>query len=252
MNRLLHGLLNSPRYIMLLAVVVALGAGGDPMVRPSSYAPLEDVLSQIELYVKQVESDLEQEADYGGDEQDRVVKSANTLIALAQLLANHDEESPRKQSAAAVVSAAKRVARNAEDFQQAKEAARQLRQSLESQEGGNVAWEPIADLQELMKQVPIVNNRLRLGVTGSRFARLTNQTAGHATTLAAMAQASLFDTDYCLDEEGEMLWRQICADMRDAAAATAVAVRRQDQAAAREGLARLVETCDRCHHAFRD
>lgn len=240
------------RWFVLCGVLFAIGAAGDDMSKPSAYAPLADVLGQLEMYVKQIESDLEVEADYGPDEQDRVVKSANTLIALAQVLGNHDEDSPRKKGAGALIAAARSVSRQAKEHAMAKSAAEELRQALSAETGDDVSWEPVADLQELMKQVPIVNNRLRNGVNGSRFARLVDQNAGHAATLAAMAHVSMFDTDYCIDEEGEALWRAICAEMRDAAASTATAVRQKDQEAAKAGLVRLVETCDRCHHAFRD
>lgn len=243
---------NKLRWIIILGVTAALGSGTETMPRPSAYAPLEDVLGQVEMYLKQIESDLEEETEYAEDEQDRVAKSANTLIALAQVLGNHDEASARKKSARELVTAAREVARNTKDFATAKSASVRLRAALSAESGEEVSWEPVADLQELMKQVPIVNNRLRSGVNGSRFSRLIDQNAGHAATLAAIAQASLFDTDYCIDEKGEALWKEICAEMRDAAAATGIAVRRKDQAAAKEGLARLVETCDRCHHAFRD
>lgn len=240
------------RWFTLICLLFAIGAVGDELSKPSKYAPLADVLGQLEMYVKQIESDLELESDYGPDEQDRVLKSANTVIALAQVLGNHDEDSPRKKGAAGMITAARDVSRQAGDYAMAKSAAGKLREALSVETGEEVSWEPVADLQELMKQIPIVNNRLRNGVNGSRFARLIDQNAGHAATLAAMAHVSMFDTDYCIDEEGEALWRTICAEMRDAAAATATAVRQKDQEAAQVGLARLVETCDRCHHAFRD
>jgi len=243
---------NKLGWLILLVVLVSLGAGTETMPRPSAYAPLDDVLGQIELYVNHIETDLEDEAEYTEYHQDRIAKSANTLLALAQVLANHDDESPRKAMAGKLVTAAREVTRNTREFAATRDASVQLRAALQSESDEKVSWDPVADLPELMKQVPVVNNRLRSGVNGSRFSRLLDQNAGHAATLAAIAQASLFDTNYCIDEEGEALWKEICAEMRDAAAATGAAVRRKDQEAAQAGLARLVETCDRCHHAFRD
>ena len=117
---------------------------------------------------------------------------------------------------------------------------------------GEVELDRTADLQALMKQVPIVNNHLRRGVTGKRFDRMVDHNAGHAATLAAIAQASMYCTDYCEDDEGKTKWAKICADLRDAAAEMQVAVRRKDVAMATEGLARIVKTCDLCHEAFRD
>ena len=60
------------------------------------------------------------------------------------------------------------------------------------------------------------------------------------------------DLVYCEDEEAEQKWQEICAEMRDAAAAVGAAVRKNDQETAKQGLAKLAATCDACHHEFRD
>ena len=59
-------------------------------------------------------------------------------------------------------------------------------------------------------------------------------------------------TDYCGDEEDEKEWKQICAEMRDACADIYKALMAKDQEKAKAGNARVVKTCDACHHRFRD
>ena len=76
--------------------------------------------------------------------------------------------------------------------------------------------------------------------------------AGEATTLAAIAQVSMSMKDYCEDEAAHVKWAQICADMRNAATEVRLAVRSKDLPKATAGLAKIVETCDDCHHVFRD
>lgn len=220
--------------------------------KPSQYAPIEDVLAQIDAYLQQLGTDLAAEADYGDDQKSRVAKDANTLVVLAQLLANHDGQHNRKNSAAPLFAAAQKLADGASKYAAAKEAFEQVTAASKSTAGGEVKWEATADLSLLMKQVPIVNNRLRSGVTGRRFERTIDQNAGLAATLSTIAQASMYDTDYCSDKESEAQWAKICAEMRDAAATVNAAVRKKDQTAATEALARLVKTCDDCHHTFRD
>jgi hypothetical protein len=220
--------------------------------KPSQYAPIQDVIAQIDAYLQQLGNDLAAEADYGDDQKSRVAKDANTLVVLAQLLANHDDKHDRKNMAASLFSAAQKLADGAGSYAQAKGAFEQVTSASKSGAGGEVKWDATADLSQLMKQVPIVNNRLRSGVTGRRFERTIEQNAGLAATLSAIAQASMYDTDYCSDKEREAQWAKICAEMRDAAATVNAAVRKKDQTAATEALARLVKTCDDCHHAFRD
>jgi hypothetical protein len=238
---------------MVVLFAMPLFAGDTaPAPKPSSYAPAADLASQIESFIKQIDADLASEAEYGADQKSRVAKDANTLIALAQVLANHDEDHPLRKAAPAVVKTARDLADAADEFADAKKALAAVKESLRSMAGGQANWEPAAELGQLMKQVPIVNNRLRAGVTGKRFDRLIEQNAGLATTLAAMAQVSTYDKAYCSSKEEESTWEKVCGDMRSAAADVQVAVRKKDVAAARDGLEKLVKTCDACHADFRD
>ena len=137
----------------------------------------------------------------------------------------------------------------------AKEAYEKLTAALKAKpKGEELSWdEPVADLALLMQQVPIVNDALRRGVNDKRrFKRNAEKTAARAVTLAAIAHASMMDTTYCGDEEDEKAWQEICANMRDACADVYKALMKKDQAKAKEGNARVVETCDACHHKFRD
>jgi hypothetical protein len=220
--------------------------------KPSQYAPIKDVVAQIDVYLEQIAADLAAEADYGDEQKGRVAKDANTLVVLAQVFGNHDENHDRKKSAAGLFAAARKLADSTEKYSDAKAAFDKVSAAAKASDGGELKWEPAASVQLLMKQVPIVNNKLRSGVTGRRFDRTIEQNAGMATTLASIAQASMLDKDYCSSKEEEGKWEKICADMRDAASAVNVAIRKKDQPGATAALERLVKTCDSCHHDFRD
>jgi hypothetical protein len=221
---------------------------------PSQYAPLVDLHSQVDYFLQRIEDDLSDEDSYGDDHRGRVEKDASTLAALGLILAKHDKDHPLKRSGARFIEASAKLADAAGDFSQAQSALKEVKavKSDPAGDGGPVEWEPVANLAVLMQQVPIVSTNLQRGLSGQRFNRSIDRNAGFATTLAAVAQASLLDTDYCEDEEAEKKWQAICAEMRDAAAAINVAVRNKDQSAAQSAATRLNKTCDACHHEFRD
>jgi hypothetical protein len=219
---------------------------------PSKFAPVKYLNDQIEYFLKRLDQDLADPAKYGEDQQGRVEKDASTLAVISLVLGKHDENHPRKRSAPAMIKAAAELADAAGDYDSAVAALKQFRTALQSTSDEQLQWEPVANLVLLMQQVPIVNNSLRRGVTGRRFARQSEDLAGLATTLAVIAQASIPDADYCADDEAHEEWKTICADMRDAAAEVLQAIREKDQNAAKAGLERIVKTCDACHDEFRD
>lgn len=238
--------------VALVIPILLTAADGKTDPKPSSYAPAQDLAAQIDVFVKQIENDLAAEADYADEQKDRIVKDANTVVVIAQVLANHDEEHALRKAAPEIVTAASKLAESTGKYSDAKSAFDALKMSLQSAKGGEVGWKPVAEVASLMKQVPIVNNKLRAGVTGRRFDRTIDQSAGQAATLAAIAEASLHDTTYCASKEDEVEWAKVCAAMRDAASEVRVAVRKKDQATAQAGLAKLVKTCDQCHEKFRE
>ena len=239
--------------ITMVVVTSVLVADSPAPPEPSSYAPIQDVNNQVDYFLKRIGRDLKDAEDFGEDQAGRIQKDASTLAVLALVLANHDKDSERKPAAGLLLEAAKELAGSASDFDQAQAAWTRLQRALESTGPGRaVTWEPVADLATLMQQVPIVNNSLRRGVNGRRFKRSVDKTAGLAATLAALAQASSLDTGYCSDQEEEVLWREICAQLRDSAAEVNAAVRAGDQEAAKAALAKSVQSCDACHHRFRD
>ncbi len=222
-------------------------------INVSAYAPVKETESQLVYYLERIEKDLTDEATYEEDQQNRVALDASTVAVLAILLGMHDEETKYQKQASKVIELAIELADSSSEFADAKEKLAELKAAVDSgTSAGKTTWEPAADLGLLMKQVPIVNNSLRRGVTGRRFARSIDSTAGHAVTLAAIAQASLIDTSYCGDEEDEKEWQKICADMRDASAEVYKALRAKNQDRAKAGIAKIVKTCDACHHRFRD
>lgn len=219
----------------------------------SSYASAKDLTAQLTFYLDRLNTDLEDADAYEDEQKGRVAKDANTVAVLGAALGMHDEQHDLKAGAPALVVAAKELAKNAGDHAKASEALKKAQATLKvTSGGGKIGWDNVADLGQLMKQVPIVNNTLRQGVTGNRFEKQKEKTAAIAATLAALAEASAHDDSYCVEDGDAAKWMKICREMRDSSAAVSKFVRAGDQASATKELDQLVKTCDDCHHKFRD
>ncbi len=224
-----------------------------PAVPVSTYAPREDIDHQIDYFTKRIENDLKNENEYDPDRQRRVEQDASTLAVLCLMLVHHDQPGKLHQAAVALLEASQHLSETAGTYDEARAALAAFRGIPNvPQDDVDLTSAPVAELSVLMKQVPIVNNGLRRGVSGRRFKKSMKKNAGLAATLAALAQASAWNTLYCDNEEEEVLWCQMCEELRDSAAEVNIAVRALDQAAAKHAMKRIVASCDRCHHRFRD
>ena len=220
---------------------------------PSAFAPLGDLENQVDYFLQRIDKALEEESDYDDDRRKLVERDASTLAVIAFLITQHDQTGASTFKAPALLEGAQNLAESARDFAEAQAALLQVKEATAADEDTEpIEGDSVADLTVLMQQIPIVNNNLRRSVNGRRFKRSVDRAAGLAATLAALAHVSALDTSYCESEEDEELWRAICDQMRDSAAHVNIAVRAIDQTAARRGLDQLVETCDECHHRFRD
>ena len=239
--------------IASFVVGLAQGEAADP-VKISTFAPMKDVVSQLDYFVGRIEKDLEDGEEFGEAEQKRVGLDASTVAVLSLMLGMHDEAGDLKKSASKLAELAATLAENSEDHEAASKTLAEIKTAIKNKpEGEPLTWdEPVADLAMLMQQVPIVNDGVRRAVNDKRrFSRNAARNAPRAVTLAAIAQASLMDTTYCGDEEDEKEWKAICADMRDACADVYKALIAKDQDKAKEANARVVKSCDACHDRFR-
>jgi hypothetical protein len=222
--------------------------GGEP--KPSQYAPAADLVDQAEYYIGRLSEALLNEKEFDKDMQKRAKNDAHTLAVIALVLARHDE--PNKLQAAKFLPAVRQLAEVAGDYAPAVAALAAVKQV--AADGGtpasDVAWQTVAPLDALMRQVPIVNNSLRRGLDANRFKRQQKQTAGQAATLAAIAQAASFDLSDA-DDASAGDWRTLCHEMRDIAGQVNSAVHAGDPTQAQAGAKRLAQNCDACHEKFR-
>jgi len=223
-------------------------------LKPSEYAkvgPLEQYLAYL---IVSIEKDLADGDEYGEEQSDRVVMRAHTLAAVTLVLHCHDVDNRIKPHAQKILELASELASVAENQAPAEKVFESIKQVLESaKEKSNkkAEWETVADVAELMKAVPIVNNQMRRGVNSRRFERSVEKTAMYAAALAAVAQAASIDDSYCEDEAAFAKWKKLCNEMRDGAAEVSAALNAKDQDKAQAAMAKIVKSCDACHDDFR-
>lgn len=241
--------------LVVLATSLAASMDDDRPAKPSQYAPAEPLGKYIDRVVSRMEEDFEEPEEYEDEQKERVTMRANALLAIAMVLGNHDQSHSLKPHARAIADLAESLASDADDYKAARQTFQRLQELVDEPPKGKQAegidWEARADIAELMKAVPIVNDYLRRGVTSRRFKRTAKRTVMYAAALAAIAQVSSIDDNYCDDEASQAKWKKLCFEMRDAAAETGRALEAGDQAKAELAIKRIAKTCDACHEDFR-
>ncbi len=234
------------------ALVLAWAMAAEPPAAPkvSTFAPAKDVVSQIDAYMERLEQAVASEEEFKESEA-KLAKDANTMILLALAAGLHDEDNKYKAAAPALFKASQELAK-AKGFAAAKAGVAAVKKSLESTEGNpaDLKWVKAASLEELMKQVPLVNSRLKRNLRGANFKKKASSNAGDSATLAIIAQGSMADTSEAKTPEEIQKWYGFCVQMRDAAAGLNKAIHAGDQAAAEKAMSALNQSCDDCHAVF--
>jgi cytochrome c556 len=245
------------RWALVLAAVTIAGIwtatvpAAEPPAAPkvSTFAPAKDLEKQVGFHLSRLDEVVKSEDDYKGSE-DRIAKDANTLILIALALGLSDEENAYKQSAPGLIKAAQELAK-VKDYAAAKAGVEQVKKAATSGAApGKLGWAKIASLPELMKQVPLVNSRLKRNVTSKNFKRRAEQNAGDSAALAVIAQGSMADTTEVKKPGDETKWYTFCEEMRKASADLNAAVHAGKEADADKAMTALNKTCDDCHEMF--
>jgi hypothetical protein len=232
----------------LLAVNPASSAADDEAIKVSTFAPAKDLASQADWYIKDLEKIVASEDEYK-DGAEKVAKEANTLVVVALALGLHDEDSKYKESAGGLVKAAQELAAT-KDFASAQKGVAAVKAAAEAKSDVKLKWEKVASLPELMKQVPVINSKLKLNLKGSKFTSKAKDTAGYTAVMAAIAQGTIADTSATKGADQEKQWKELSAAMRDNAGAVNAAIHKGDEEAAGKAMKKLAQSCDDCHDIF--
>lgn len=241
--------------VICLSILAVSLPGGEAPEQPkvSSYAPAADLVSQVDYFLKHLGEALADKSAYDDVQQTAVERDSNTLAVLGLVLALHDEDHKLKSAAPAIIKTSQALAENYEDFDKATAALADLKKAVagEVPTEDEVTWGAVASMSPLMKQVPVVHAPMQRGATDARrFKKQAAQTAGQAATLAAIAQAAMFNTDHATEDQIPQ-WEKLCAQMRDACGALNSAVHSGNAAKSAEAIVTLQKSCDDCHAVFR-
>jgi hypothetical protein len=216
----------------------------------SSFAPAMDLANQVRDYIKEIEKTLASEQEYK-DSEEKIGRCTATLGVIALCLGLHDEPSEYKARAAALIKATQELAATT-DYQSAKKACDGLKAAAEGKIRlqGELNWEKVASLPDLMKQVPNINTKLKRNIKGAKFKTKAKETAGYAATIAAIAQGAMFDTGAAKNPQEINEWYGFSTEMRDSAGAANSAIHAGNEPAAAEAMQKLAKSCTDCHTVF--
>ncbi len=216
----------------------------------STFAPLADLTDQVDYYLKRIDEALAS-AEFDEAQLARVKKDGHTLAVLLLTLALHDEDNPFKRSASALIVDAQELAKSADQ-----KSAQSARKQFETHRLDPLpnsqpqTWRKVASMGQLMKQVSVIDTALKRNLKGARLKSQAKTTAPQATTLAAIAQATLLDTHEVKDKADLKDWYSYSAEFRDSSAALSAAIRGGDAAKVNTAFARVSKSCETCHQKF--
>jgi hypothetical protein len=221
-----------------------------PAPKVSTFAPAKDLADQADQYIKSLTKSVAAEEDYK-DDQGKIAKESNTLVIIALALGLHDQESKYKARAGALMKAAQAVAAT-KDYPSAKKAVAALQDATKGASNADVQlkWEKVASLAELMKQVPLINNKLKRAVKPEKFKKKAKDSAGYTAVIAAIAQGSMANSSETKKPEQVKQWCDLAAAMRDDAGALNAAINKGDEPAAAKAMKKLQQGCEDCHAVF--
>jgi cytochrome c556 len=239
------------RCLGLFSVVLLMTATSMAAVpKVSTFAPSKNLVSQMQNYIDNLSDLVEGEPDYE-DNKNKVVRNSTIIAALAMVLGNDDMDNKYKTSAAGMIKAAGAIA-IAKDYAAAKQAYDQLVEAINAKAGGEVKWEKVAPLSELMEAVPLISAKIRNSSLKKkkRFDKKAEEYAGYTAVLAALAQASMYNSDETDKPEETEQWYADCADFQEKAHAVTMACLAGDNEAATEAVKAMKLSCEACHETF--
>ena len=88
----------------------------------SEFAPVEDLLGQVDFFIGRASESLADPADFDGAKQSRTVKDASTLAVLALMLSMHDHDFASKAGMPSLLVASRQLADAGDNYDRASQA----------------------------------------------------------------------------------------------------------------------------------
>lgn len=227
-------------------------AGAAPPIAPkvSSFAPVDDLVYQVDKYLGELKKVTADPETYKDQVENKISGDASIVVWLALALGLHDQDNKYKAKTCELMAAAQKVvdARGYEPTRKAVEALAAAAQG-EGRGAAQLHWAMVAGIEPVMKKIPTINTAIRKDL--KKLATNDKDAAANSATLAVIAQGSMAKVPDAKKPDDCKKWHEYCVQMRDAAAAVNAQVHARNATAAKEIMeGKLQQSCADCHESF--
>lgn len=240
---------------LLFVTAVAVSADGEAKPKLSDIAPVENFSSAADEKIAALEKYVATPEAFDKSAQ-KLKRDAGMVAVLAQVIAEHDQDSPAKQSAVPLRNAALKLA-VATTLDDATQLLKEIQQAQAGKgTGSDVAmdWAELINFESLMNEVALRNRNVGRSVRKMRRGldqKTRDEVAADADILAVLALVAAADTHPVKDKATIDGWKNFANEQRTAAIATAAAFRKNDAQGAKTAYTRLAKSCSGCHKEYR-
>ncbi|MES2792611.1 MAG: hypothetical protein V4719_23570 [Planctomycetota bacterium] len=218
----------------------------------STVTPVADLVAEADLKIKDIEALLADDASYTKAKKKGVPQAAGTLAVLAQGIAEHDEDSAWKKSAADVRDAALVIAKSG-SLADAKKGLDAAKAAVGGTAGGakvEHAWDKLIDMDSLMGEVSARNGKLRKAVRKAPDDHVA--ASRDASVLAVLSLAIEADTHDVKDKADIEKWKKYSKDLQESMTKISAAFKAKNDAEAKSLFTASATSCNTCHTEIRD
>lgn len=218
----------------------------------STVSPVADLVAEAETKIKELDGLLADNDSYTKAKKKGVPQAAGVLAVLAQAIAEHDEESAWKKSAADVRDAAIAIAKagSLADAKKGLDAAKAGTGGKAAGAKAEHAWDKLIDMDSLMSEVSGRSGKLRKAF---RKAPEDHVAASRdASVLAVLSLVIEADTHDVKDKADIEKWKKYSKDLQKSMTDISAALKAKDDAKGKSLFLESAKSCNSCHTDIRD
>jgi hypothetical protein len=239
--------------LALTLVISACFAPAFAAEKLSTVTPVADLVADAEGKIKDLEEKVLKDSDsYTKAKKKALPQAAGALAVVAQAIAEHDEDSALKKSAADLRDAAISIAKSAsyEDAKKGLEAAKAAAGGKASGAKVEHPWDKLIDMDSLMSEVNVRNASLRKALRKAPEDR--NAVARDASVLAVLALVIESDTHEVKDKADIEKWKKYSKDLQKSMSEISATIKAGDDAKFKKLFPESGKSCGACHNEIRD
>ena len=235
-----------------VALALSLPCDAAPPVKIKEVAPVADLVTEADAKIKLIEGHLENETTFDEVKKDRkLATDAYVLAILAQGVAEHDDASAWKATAADVREAARQVG-SAKTYDDAKKAFATLKEAHAGKGSGakvEADWAKVGRLGRTMVEVSKRQTKLRRAT--KKLPEDTSEAARDASVLAVLALTIHADTHEVKNPADKPEWYKLSDEFRGIAMDLNKSLVAKDAEGSKAAFNKLGKSCQTCHDKFK-